>query len=280
MDIRGRRQSTNIEDRRGSRVRTGAGLSIGGILVLIVLSLLGINPLPFLGMATKEQSSVEAPDQPYQESAEEAKLHELTAVVLADTEDTWSQILPKYGIQYVEPRLVLFSDSVESDCGAAQAAMGPFYCPADQKVYVDLSFYHELSQRFGAGGDAAQAYVVAHEVGHHVQNLVGTAGKVSQAQQQVNREKANELSVRLELQADCFAGVWLRNAEKSRGLLEPGDIEEALNAAAAIGDDRLSQGRVGKESFTHGSSQQRQTWLRRGLDVGTPEACATFEGAI
>jgi predicted metalloprotease len=261
-------------------VRTGAGLSIGGILVLIVLSLLGINPLPFLGMATKEQSSVEAPDQPYQESAEEAKLHELTAVVLADTEDTWSQILPKYGIQYVEPRLVLFSDSVESDCGAAQAAMGPFYCPADQKVYVDLSFYHELSQRFGAGGDAAQAYVVAHEVGHHVQNLVGTAGKVSQAQQQVNREKANELSVRLELQADCFAGVWLRNAEKSRGLLEPGDIEEALNAAAAIGDDRLSQGRVGKESFTHGSSQQRQTWLRRGLDVGTPEACATFEGAI
>src|SRR5688572_6757635 len=184
VDIRGRRQSTNIEDRRGSRVRTGAGLSIGGVLILIVLSLLGINPLPFLGMATSEQTTTETPAEPYQETPEEAQLRQLTAVVLADTEDTWNQILPKYGVQYVEPRLVLFTDGVDSECGLAQSAMGPFYCPKDQKVYIDLSFYHDLKSRFGAAGDAAQAYVVAHEVGHHVQNLVGTAGQVSQAQQQ------------------------------------------------------------------------------------------------
>jgi predicted metalloprotease len=276
MDIRGRRQSTNIEDRRGSRVRTGAGLSLGGIAILIVLSLLGINPLPFLGMATQEQTTEVSPDQPYQESPEEAKLRELTGVVLADTEETWNTLLPQHGIQYAEPSLVLFNDAVRSGCGDAQAAMGPFYCPADQKVYIDLAFYSELSQRFGAAGDAAQAYVIAHEVGHHVQNLVGTAGQVSEAQQRSGPQQANELSVRLELQADCFAGVWLHNADRSRGLLEPGDIDEALNAAAAIGDDRLTQGRVGKESFTHGTSQQRSQWLRRGYEAGTPDACDTF----
>jgi predicted metalloprotease len=279
MDIRGRRQSSNIEDRRGSRVRTGAGLSLGGVILLIVLSLLGINPLPFLGMATKApETTTEAPDQPYQESAEETQLRQITAVVLADTEDTWNAILPKYGKQYVEPTLVLFTDAVESGCGAAQAAMGPFYCPKDQKVYVDLSFYHDL-QRMGGAGDAAQAYVVAHEVGHHVQNLIGTAQEVSDRQQRVDQAQANQLSVRLELQADCFAGVWAGTAQQSRGLLDDGDIAEALTAAAAIGDDRLqraSQGRIAPESFTHGSSQQREAWLRRGMQAGTPEACDTF----
>ncbi len=246
------------------------------MLILIVLSLLGINPLPFLGMATKApETTTEAPDQPYQESAEETQLRQLTAVVLADTEETWSAILPKYGKQYVEPTLVLFNDATDSACGPAQSAMGPFYCPKDQMVYIDLSFYHDL-QRMGAAGDAAQAYVVAHEVGHHVQNLIGTAQQVSDLQQRVDQVQANELSVRLELQADCFAGVWAGTAKQSRGLLTDEDITEALTAAAAIGDDRLSRGRVGKESFTHGSSQQREAWLRRGMQAKTPEACDTF----
>jgi predicted metalloprotease len=276
MDIQGRRQSSNIEDRRGSRVRTGAGLSIGGVLFLIVLSLLGINPLPFLGMATKApEATTEAPAEPYQESAEETQLRQITAVVLADTEDTWNAILPKYGKQYVEPTLVLFNDAVESDCGVAQSGMGPFYCPKDQKLYIDLSFYHDL-QKMGGAGDAAQAYVVAHEVGHHVQNLIGTAQQVSDLQQRGDQVQANALSVRLELQADCFAGIWAGTAKQSSGLLDDADINEALTAAAAIGDDRLSRGSIGTDSFTHGSSQQREAWLRRGMQARTPEACDTF----
>jgi hypothetical protein len=282
MDIRGRRQSSNIEDRRGMRpVRTGVGLSIGGVLFLVVLSLLGINPLPFLGVATQAPSEVQMQDsgQPYQESPQEAALRELTAVVLADTEETWNTLLPQYGVQYVDPTLVLFSDVVNSACGSAQSAMGPFYCPADQKVYIDPSFYDELSQRFGAPGDFAQAYVIAHEVGHHVQNLVGTAEKVHTAQQRASQVDANELSVRMELQADCYAGVWAHHASRSRQLLEAGDVEEGLNAASAIGDDRLqrmAQGRVVPDSFTHGSSKQRVQWFQRGLQSGTLEACDTF----
>jgi hypothetical protein len=282
MDIRGRRQSSNIEDRRGMRpVRTGVGLSIGGVLFLVVLSLLGINPLPFLGVATQAPSEVQMQDsgQPYQESQQEAALREMTAVVLADTEETWNTLLPQYGVQYVDPTLVLFSDVVNSACGSAQSAMGPFYCPADQKVYIDLSFYDELSQRFGAPGDFAQAYVIAHEVGHHVQNLVGTAEKVHTAQQRASQVDANELSVRMELQADCYAGVWAHHASRSRQLLEAGDVEEGLNAASAIGDDRLqrmAQGRVVPDSFTHGSSKQRVQWFQRGLQSGTLEACDTF----
>jgi predicted metalloprotease len=281
MDIRGRRQSSNIEDRRGMRpVRTGVGLSLGGLLFLLVLSLLGINPLPFLGVATKAPE-VEMRDtgQPYQESAEEAHLRQMVSVVLADTEDTWNAVLPKYGVQYVEPTLVLFNDVVQSACGMAQSAMGPFYCPLDQKVYIDLSFYRDLSQRFGAPGDFAQAYVIAHEVGHHVQNLVGTAEKVRAAQQRVSRVQANELSVRMELQADCYAGVWGNTAARSRQLLEAGDVEEGLNAASAIGDDRLqkmTQGRVVPDAFTHGSSEQRVHWFRRGLETGNIETCDTF----
>jgi predicted metalloprotease len=261
-------------------VRTGVGLSIGGVLFLLVLSLLGINPLPFLGVATKQpEVQMQQSDQPYQESAQEAKLREMTAVVLADTEDTWNALLPPYNVQYVEPTLVLFSGVVQSGCGTAQSAMGPFYCPLDQKVYVDMSFYEDLSQRFGAPGDFAQAYVVAHEVGHHVQNLVGTAQQVREAQERMSQVEANELSVRMELQADCFAGVWANHAARSRQLLEAGDVEEGLNAASAIGDDRLqrqAQGHVVPDAFTHGSSEQRVRWFRKGLEAGTPEACDTF----
>jgi len=281
MDIRGRRQSSNIEDRRGMRpVRTGVGLSIGGVLFLVVLSLLGINPLPFLGVATKapEVQMQESP-QPYQESPQETAMREMTAVVLADTEDTWNAILPQYGVPYVAPTLVLFDGLVASGCGTAESAMGPFYCPLDQKVYIDLSFYNDLSQRLGAGGDFAQAYVIAHEVGHHVQNLVGTAEKVQAAQQRASKVQANELSVRMELQADCYAGVWANHAARSRQLLEAGDVEEGLNAASAIGDDRLqrmSQGRVVPDAFTHGSSEQRVRWFRKGLESGSLEACDTF----
>ena len=282
MDIRGRRQSSNIEDRRGMRpVRTGVGLSLGGVLFLVVLSLLGINPLPFLGVATKApEVQMQESAQPYQESPQEASLRELTAVVLADTEDTWNAILPKYGVQYAEPTLVLFDGLVQSGCGTAESAMGPFYCPLDQKVYIDMSFYNDLSQRFGAPGDFAQAYVIAHEVGHHVQNLVGTAEKVRAAQQRASKVQANELSVRMELQADCYAGVWAHHAARSRQLLEAGDVEEGLNAASAIGDDRLqrmSQGRVVPDAFTHGSSEQRVRWFKRGLETGQPEACDTFQ---
>ena len=281
MDIRGRRKSSNIEDRRGMRpVRTGVGLSLGGVLFLVVLSLLGINPLPFLGVATKApQVEMHEPEQPYQETPEEATLREMTSVVLADTEETWNTLLPQYGVQYAEPTLVLFSDAVQSACGSAQAAMGPFYCPADQRVYIDMSFYHDLSQRFGAPGDFAQAYVIAHEVGHHVQNLLGTAEKVQAAQQRASKADANALSVRMELQADCYAGVWANHASRSRQLLEAGDIEEGLGAASAIGDDRLqrmSQGRVVPDAFTHGSSEQRVRWFRQGLQAGTLEACDTF----
>jgi predicted metalloprotease len=276
MDLRGRRRSTNIEDRRGMRVgRTGVGVSLGGVVFLVVLSMLGINPLPYLGMATKEpQVQTQPSDQPYQESAEEAKLREITAVVLAETEDTWGKA---FGGQYQAPTLVLYTEGAESGCGFGQSAMGPFYCPKDQRVYLDLSFFNELGSRFGAPGDFAQAYVIAHEVGHHIQNLTGTAEKVHGLQQS-NPGDANALSVRMELQADCYAGVWARDAS-SRQLLEPGDLEEALKAASAIGDDRLqkqSQGRVVPDAFTHGSSEQRVRWLKVGMESGDANACDTF----
>jgi len=281
MDIQGRRLSSNIEDRRGMRpVRTGVGLSIGGLLFHGLLTLLGSNPLPFLGVATKApEVQMQQSPEPYQESSQEAQLREMTAVVLADTEETWNSILPKYGVNYREPTLVLFNGLVESACGTAQSAMGPFYCPLDQKVYLDMSFYVDLTQRFGAPGDFAQAYVIAHEVGHHVQNLLGTAEQVQAARERASQVDANALSVRMELQADCYAGVWARNAAQSRQLLEAGDVEEGLRAASAIGDDRLqrmSQGRVVPDAFTHGSSEQRVRWFRRGIESGTLEACNTF----
>jgi predicted metalloprotease len=281
MDIRGRRQSSNIEDRRGMRpVRTGVGISVGGVLVLLVLSLFGINPLPFLGLATQQpQVQVQDTGQPYQESVTEAQYRELVAVVLADTEETWGALLPKYGVNYVEPKLVLYSGMTPSACGTGQAAMGPFYCPRDQKVYIDTTFFDDLTSRFGAPGDFAQAYVIAHEIGHHVQTLTGTSEKVHAAQQRMSQADANALSVRMELQADCYAGVWAHNAARARQLLEAGDIEEGLRAASAIGDDRIqrqTQGRVVPDAFTHGSSEQRMRWFRRGLETGDPLACDTF----
>jgi hypothetical protein len=286
MDIRGRRRSTNIEDRRGMRVgRPVLGIGLGGLAIMLVLSLFGINPLPFmegLQQAQQQDPQMQPSDQPYQEGTEEAALREMTEVVLADTEDTWSQVLPGYGIDYQPPTLVLFSEMVQSECGGASAASGPFYCPLDQKVYLDMSFYSELHQRFGAPGDFAQAYVIAHEVGHHVQNLVGTARQVREAQEQAGQAQANDQSVRMELQADCFAGVWAATAQRSRQLLSAGDIEEALGAASAIGDDRIqrqTQGSVVPDTFTHGSSEQRQRWFMRGYEAGRPDNCDTFAAA-
>jgi|SRR5688572_7774579 len=284
MDIRGRRRSTNIEDRRGMRVgRPVVGIGLGGLAIMLVLSLLGINPLPFMAglqEAQQQNPQMEPTGQPYQEGEEESALREMTEVVLADTEDTWSELLPAYRVDYQAPRLVLFNDAVQSECGGASAASGPFYCPLDQKVYLDMSFYRDLHQRFGAPGDFAQAYVIAHEVGHHVQNLVGTAGEVRAAQEQVGQgQAANDLSVRMELQADCFAGVWAATAQRSRQLLSAGDVEEALGAASAIGDDRIqrqTQGNVVPDTFTHGSGEQRQRWFLQGYKTGRPEDCDTF----
>jgi predicted metalloprotease len=215
----------------------------------------------------------------YQPTPEETRLADFVAVVLADTEDTWSAIFESNGLEYQEPVLVMFSGSVQSACGMANAAVGPFYCPADHKVYLDLSFFQDLKQRHGAPGDFAQAYVIAHEVGHHVQKLLGISDKVRNAQRSLGKSEANALSVSLELQADCFAGLWGNHADRSRQLLEKGDIEEALDAASAIGDDRLqkeSMGYVVPESFTHGTSKQRVHWFRKGIESGKVGSCDTF----
>jgi uncharacterized protein len=269
------RRSENIEDRRGMRMGTVGGGGIGFLLIVLVVAwLTGQNPLTLLQMA----DGGAAVDAPASGPPAGDKESEFVSVVLGDLEDTWTRVLPNAGRQYQPPTLVLFNDMVQSACGSASAATGPFYCPGDQKVYLDLSFFRELDQRFGAPGDFAQAYVIAHEVGHHVQNLLGLNEQVSRAQRQVGEAQANALSVRLELQADCFAGVWGHHAER-RQLLEPGDVDEGLQAAAAIGDDRLqrqSSGRVVPESFTHGSSAQRAEWLRRGLSSGRVDACDTF----
>ncbi|MFO1406512.1 MAG: neutral zinc metallopeptidase [Steroidobacteraceae bacterium] len=282
MDIEGRRESSNIEDRRGRRpVRTGVGIGVGGLLVLVVLSFMGVDVRPLLGVLQPQGPSPSADSSaPYQQSPQEALVRKRVAVVLADTEDAWSAILPPHGVDYVAPTLVLYTGATESGCGTGQAAMGPFYCPADQKVYVDLSFFDELSTRFGAPGDFAQAYVIAHEVGHHVQNLLGTSGQVQAARERARNEaKANALSVKLELQADCYAGIWARNADQSRQLLDAGDYEEGIQAAQAVGDDRLqrqAQGYVVPDSFTHGTSAERAAWFRLGVEQGTLEACDTF----
>jgi predicted metalloprotease len=276
------RRSRNIEDRRrsggaGPVVIGGGGLGV--VLLAIVITLLGGDPSIVLDhMApTGGQSPPTSQSQP---SPQEDQLADFTSVVLADTEDTWHSLFRQMGGTYQEPTLVMFSGSVQSACGFAQAAMGPFYCPADQKVYIDLSFYEDLKTRHQAPGDFAQAYVIAHEVGHHVQNLLGISGQVHQLQQRVGQTEANALSVRLELQADCFAGVWANHADRTRNILEQGDVEEALNAASQIGDDRLqkqSRGYVTPDSFTHGSSTQRVRWFRQGLQTGDLNQCNTFE---
>jgi predicted metalloprotease len=281
MDIRGGRRSSNVEDRRGMRpVRTGVGLSLGGLIFLGVLTLLGINPLPYLGMATKEtQVQTEQPAGPYQESPEEAQLSDLARVVLGESEQTWDRF---FGGQYVPTTMVLYQEATESACGTGQSAMGPFYCPNDRKVYLDLSFFNDLANRFGAAGDFAQAYVIAHEVGHHVQNLEGTAGQVQELQQRAGKADANALSVRMELQADCYAGIWAHDAAPRLQVTEQ-DVNEALVAANAIGDDRLQrqmQGFVVPDSFTHGSSEQRKRWFTTGFQSGDPRACNTFEAGV
>jgi uncharacterized protein len=281
MDIRGQRRSSNIEDRRGmSPVRKGVGLSLGGILFLIVLSFLGINPLPFLGVATKQAPvEMQQSSQPYQESAVEAQLSELAGVTLAQTEETWGKLFVG---KYPPPTMVMFSGQTPSACGTGQAAMGPFYCPLDQKVYLDLSFFQELEQKFGAPGDFAQAYVIAHEVGHHVQNVTGTAQQVQKLQQRASsKAEANQYSVMLELQADCYAGVWARDAAPRLNITQA-DIEEGLRAATAIGDDtlqRATQGRVVPDAFTHGTSEQRSRWLMAGMNSGDPSVCDTFNAS-
>lgn len=277
------RRSSNIEDRRGRRIPGGMKVpGIGVILLALVGMYFGIDPSLILNLGSNMAPSQEQTLEPAQLSPEEKQLGEFVAVVLADTEDTWNDIFQKGGSQYQEPTLVLFSGAVQSACGYAQAAMGPFYCPGDQKVYIDLSFYRDLKNKMHSPGDFAQAYVVAHEIGHHVQKLLGISDKVHAARQRVSTVDYNKLSVKLELQADCFAGIWANRADRVRGVVEPGDIEEALNAASNIGDDRLqkqSRGYVTPDSFTHGSSAQRVRWFRQGYESGDISQCDTFSSA-
>lgn len=281
MRWEGRRQSENIEDRRGMRVSRGGlvGGGIGTLVLVLLVMVLGGDPTAVLqGVGTPTETS----NEPYAESPNEAEWRQQIAVALAETEDAWKAVFMDLGGGYREPTLVLFNGAVDSGCGYAQAAVGPFYCPADQKLYIDLGFFDQLDAQLGARGDFARAYVVAHEVGHHVQNLLGISTRVHEMQQRVDEVEANQYSVRLELQADCYAGVWAERADKYAGILEPGDIEEAMNAASAVGDDRLqrSAGRaVVPDSFTHGSSEQRQRWFQQGFRTGSVEACDTFKAA-
>ena len=279
---RGRR-SDNIEDRRGMRVgRTGlVGGGIGAIVLALVAMYLGVDPSVVLDQAGN-LAPTQTEQQPATFSPEEEKLKEFMSVVLADTEDVWGTLFRGSGQQYQQPRLVLFSGAVQSACGFAEAAMGPFYCPGDQKLYLDMSFFNDLAQRHDAPGDFAQAYVVAHEVGHHVQTLLGVSEKVHAARQGAGEAEGNALQVKMELQADCFSGVWAHHANQAPQILEPGDTEEALAAAAGVGDDRLqkqARGYIVPESFTHGSSEQRMRWFNRGMQSGDPGQCDTFKAA-
>lgn len=312
----GRRESENVEDRRddgpvagggfggglggrglpggrgggfgGRGVRVGGGLGVGGIVIVLILSLVfGIDPRALLGggggygdpYGTPVERSAPAPASGPSLTAGEDRLRDFVAVVLADTEDVWTEIFSAEGRDYPEPRLVLFRDRVESGCGVADTAQGPFYCPRDRRVYVDLAFFGELRDRFRAPGDFAQAYVIAHEVGHHVQNVLGILERANDRRAQVGGAEANAISVRTELQADCLAGVWANRAQARQPILEPGDVEEALGAAAAVGDDRLQRqgrGQVVPETFTHGTAEQRARWFRTGFESGRVPACDTF----
>jgi len=272
----GGRRSDNIEDRRGTRAGPVLGGGIGTIVLLLLAWYLGIDPTPLLQQIQTDTVADQPGTAP---DLQQDPLADFVAVVLADTEDTWRAEFAANGKQYVDPTLVLFSDSVASACGYADAATGPFYCPGDQKVYIDLSFYRDLRERFDAPGDFAEAYVIAHEVGHHVQNVLGISDQVRQQQQHASAAEANRWSVRLELQADCFAGVWANRADRARQILEDGDVDEALTAASAIGDDRLqrqAQGHVTPDSFTHGTSAQRVRWFNEGLTNGSLVRCDTF----
>lgn len=283
------RESENIEDRRGMgmgrggrRGFPGGGLGIAAVAVAALL--FGVDPR-IIFTAVGYLSSQSAPPAaqssgPVQSSPQEEQMKKFVSVVLADTEDTWGKIFQQAGSRYEEPKLVLFRGQVASACGYAQAAMGPFYCPGDHKLYLDMSFFNDLATRHNAPGDFAQAYVIAHEIGHHVQNLLGVASQVQAAQQRGGRGEGNQLQVRMELQADCFAGIWANKANQFRKILEPGDLEEAMRAAAGVGDDRIqkqSQGYVVPESFTHGSSEQRMRWFNIGAKTGDLKQCDTFK---
>lgn len=282
-------RSKDIEDRRGARggmggfgggggMRRAGGMGVGGFVILLILSVVFKRDFfSLVGGGGGGELAPSAVEAPVNDPAEEKTVQVLGAV-LDSVQNYWAQALPAMGTQYPRAKLVLFREQTPTACGSGQAATGPFYCPGDNKVYIDLSFLEELQNRFGAPGDFAQAYVLAHEIGHHVQNVLGISDQVHRAQQQNDREVANQLSVRLELQADCYAGVW-SNLAARQNLLDPGDLEEGLGAAAAVGDDRIQKqttGRVSPESWTHGSSQQRMQWFKRGFDAGRPDACDTF----
>ncbi|AIN19703.1 neutral zinc metallopeptidase family protein [Yersinia rochesterensis] len=286
MRWQGRRESDNVEDRRGDSSGGGGGFrppigGKGGLVILIVVLVAGYYGVDLTPLLNGSDPMSQTQTQPRSQSAVSAKddqYAKFTSVVLADTEDTWKPIFQEMGRSYQEPKLVMYRGATRTGCGTGQSVMGPFYCPADSTVYIDLSFYEDMKNKLGADGDFAQAYVIAHEVGHHVQHLLGIDTKVRQQQQGVSEAEANRLSVKMELQADCFAGVWGKAMEK-QNVLEIGDLQEALNAAQAIGDDRLQQQRQGQvvpDSFTHGTSAQRYTWFKRGFDSGDPNNCNTF----
>jgi predicted metalloprotease len=281
-----RQGSDNVEDRRGRPV--GRGLALGGggsivvILIVVVAGFYGVDLTPLLsdgGVVMTPSGSVDSSSETYAPTEQEQQEARFTSVALKTTEDTWSEIFRKMGRVYTPPRLVMYTGTTETGCGYGQSVMGPFYCPEDQTVYIDLSFYDDMRKRMGGGGDFAQGYVLSHEVGHHIQHLLGVDQQVREMQSRVSKAQANQLSVRLELQADCYAGVWGR-AMQQQGILDPGDLEEALKTAEAIGDDRLqrqSMGRVIPDSFTHGTSEQRYFWFKRGFDTGDPKVCNTFD---
>jgi predicted metalloprotease len=280
MKLDDSRRSDNVEDERGAGFgRRGAGIGIGTIAVVVVGYFLGVNPVTLLGLLNGDPQGVTAAGPPPVSGDSSDHQVDFVRAVLGETEDVWGAYFKNMGRDYVPPKLVLFSGSVSSACGLASAAAGPFYCPGDQKVYIDLTFYHQLASEFGAPGVFAQAYVIAHEVGHHVQNLLGISARADQAEERAGRIGANHVSVEMELQADCFAGVWAEQANSARKILEPGDLEQGLQAASAVGDDTLQrreQGTVVPDSFTHGTSAQRVRWFRRGFDSGKIESCDTF----
>ena len=284
MRLDDQRESENVEDRRGVGGRrgvVGGGIGIGGIIIALAASyFLGIDPSVLLGMFSGGDVALAPQSVPASRTPADDEMKRFVSKVLADTEDTWRGVFRQSGHQYQDPKLVLYTGATPSACGTGQTAMGPFYCPPDQTVYIDLAFYQDLKTRFQAPGDFAQAYVIAHEVGHHVQHLLGIMDKVQAARSRAGEAQANALMVRVELQADCLAGIWGYHAARVRNRLEPGDIEEALTAASAIGDDRLqerSRGYAVPDSFTHGTSAQRVRWFRRGLESGDLRQCNTFD---
>jgi predicted metalloprotease len=288
MKWEGNRESDNVEDRRGEGGGGGGGFGFGGrsigigtiIMALVGSYFLGVSPITLLNMLSGGSGPVAVQQGPAQRPPASDSAAKFVSTVLADTEDTWTELFRAEGGTYVKPKLVLFSGSTPTACGTGQTATGPFYCPGDQKVYIDLTFYRLMQERFNVSGEFAEAYVIAHEVGHHVQNLLGISDKVDNARRRASQSQANAMSVRLELQADCFAGVWAYHANQARSILEQGDVETALNAATAIGDDALQrqgQGEVVPDSFTHGTSEQRVRWFTKGIENGQLKLCNTFE---